>query len=130
MIISAAKQLHAAKMAVFDERSGNLFVTELGRVASHFYIRCVFWGFNYATSGVVVEGEALLQKRDLFAVQPSFHQEGWLGSWSIFRSPNEPLAEAAWRVYCYCWLYEPVLRGPFLAVKPLIEQTRRILLVL
>jgi hypothetical protein len=39
MIINAAKQLHAAKMAVFDERSGNLFVTELGRVASHFYIR-------------------------------------------------------------------------------------------
>lgn len=39
IIVSAAKQLHAAKMAVFDERSGNLFVTELGRVASHFYIR-------------------------------------------------------------------------------------------
>jgi len=41
LITNAAKQLHAAKMAVFDERSGNLFVTELGRVASHFYIRCV-----------------------------------------------------------------------------------------
>lgn len=40
LITNAAKQLHAAKMAVFDERSGNLFVTELGRVASHFYIRC------------------------------------------------------------------------------------------
>ena len=26
-------------MARFDERSGNLYVTELGRVASHFYIR-------------------------------------------------------------------------------------------
>jgi hypothetical protein len=26
---------------VFDERSGNLFVTELGRVASHYYIRWV-----------------------------------------------------------------------------------------
>ncbi len=25
-------------MARFDERSGNLYVTELGRVASHFYI--------------------------------------------------------------------------------------------
>lgn len=51
MITSAAKQLHAAKMAVFDERSGNLFVTELGRVASHFYIRCGCLGFSYATSG-------------------------------------------------------------------------------
>lgn len=27
------------QMAVFDERSGNLYVTELGRVASHYYIR-------------------------------------------------------------------------------------------
>ncbi len=27
------------QMAVFDEQSGNLYVTELGRVASHFYIR-------------------------------------------------------------------------------------------
>ena len=27
------------KMARFDERSGNLYVTELGRVASHYYIR-------------------------------------------------------------------------------------------
>ena len=27
------------KMARFDERSGQLYVTELGRVASHFYIR-------------------------------------------------------------------------------------------
>ena len=26
-------------MARFEERSGNLYVTELGRVASHFYIR-------------------------------------------------------------------------------------------
>jgi hypothetical protein len=43
LITNAAKQLHAAKMAVFDERSGNLFVTELGRVASHFYIRCAFY---------------------------------------------------------------------------------------
>jgi activating signal cointegrator complex subunit 3 len=39
VIVEAARQLHAAKMAVFDERTGNMFVTELGRVASHFYIR-------------------------------------------------------------------------------------------
>jgi replicative superfamily II helicase len=26
-------------MTRFDERSGNLYVTELGRVASHYYIR-------------------------------------------------------------------------------------------
>lgn len=29
------------QMAAYDERSGNLFVTELGRVASHFYIKWV-----------------------------------------------------------------------------------------
>lgn len=39
LITNAAKQLAAAKMAVFDERTGNMYVTELGRVASHFYIR-------------------------------------------------------------------------------------------
>lgn len=39
LVSEAARQLHAAKMAVFEERSSNMFVTELGRVASHFYIR-------------------------------------------------------------------------------------------
>ena len=35
----AARQLESSKMARFDERSGNLYVTELGRVASHFYVK-------------------------------------------------------------------------------------------
>ena len=35
----AARELERSKMARFDEKSGNLYVTELGRVASHFYIR-------------------------------------------------------------------------------------------
>ncbi|KAK9785880.1 hypothetical protein WJX73_006814 [Symbiochloris irregularis] len=39
LITEAARQLEASKMARFDERTGNLYVTELGRVASHFYIR-------------------------------------------------------------------------------------------
>jgi activating signal cointegrator complex subunit 3 len=39
LVVNAARQLRDAKLAVFDERSGNLYVTELGRVASHFYIR-------------------------------------------------------------------------------------------
>ncbi|KAL4525728.1 hypothetical protein Ndes2526B_g09336 [Nannochloris sp. 'desiccata'] len=39
LIHEAARELERAKMARFDERSGNLYVTELGRVASHFYIR-------------------------------------------------------------------------------------------
>ena len=34
----AARELERSKMARFDERSGNLYVTEMGRVASHFYI--------------------------------------------------------------------------------------------
>ncbi len=39
LIHEAARELERAKMARFDERSGNLYVTELGRVASHYYIR-------------------------------------------------------------------------------------------
>ncbi|MEW5302418.1 MAG: hypothetical protein WDW36_005207 [Sanguina aurantia] len=39
LIIAAANELKKCQMAVFDEKSGNLYVTELGRVASHFYIR-------------------------------------------------------------------------------------------
>jgi len=39
LIHEAARELERAKMARFDERSGNVYVTELGRVASHFYIR-------------------------------------------------------------------------------------------
>lgn len=35
----AARELEKSKMARFDEKSGNLYVTELGRVASHFYIK-------------------------------------------------------------------------------------------
>ena len=34
LIIEAARQLRAAQMTVFDERSGNFYVTELGRVRS------------------------------------------------------------------------------------------------
>lgn len=39
LITNAARDLEKAKMVRFDERSGNLYVTELGRVASHFYIK-------------------------------------------------------------------------------------------
>lgn len=39
LVSEAARELERSKMARFDERSGNLYVTELGRVASHFYIR-------------------------------------------------------------------------------------------
>lgn len=43
LITEAARDLERSKMARFDERSGNLYVTELGRVASHFYIRHDRW---------------------------------------------------------------------------------------
>ena len=39
LVSEAARELERSKMARFDERSGNVYVTELGRVASHFYIR-------------------------------------------------------------------------------------------
>ena len=39
LIREAARQLDRAKMARFDERSGQLYQTESGRIASHFYIK-------------------------------------------------------------------------------------------
>ncbi len=39
LVSEAARQLEKCRMARFDEASGNMYVTELGRVASHFYIR-------------------------------------------------------------------------------------------
>jgi len=39
LITDAARSLDKAKMMRFDEKSGNLYVTDLGRVASHFYIQ-------------------------------------------------------------------------------------------
>ena len=39
LVIGATKTLKASQMAVYDDKSGNLYVTELGRVASHYYIR-------------------------------------------------------------------------------------------
>ena len=38
LIVNAARQLDATKMVRFDERSGIFYPTEMGRVASHYYI--------------------------------------------------------------------------------------------
>ncbi|PQM33209.1 hypothetical protein Pyn_14185 [Prunus yedoensis var. nudiflora] len=39
LIADAARALDKAKMMRFDEKSGNFYCTELGRIASHFYIQ-------------------------------------------------------------------------------------------
>ncbi|VFQ81224.1 unnamed protein product [Cuscuta campestris] len=39
LITNAARALDKAKMMRFDEKSGNFYCTELGRIASHFYIQ-------------------------------------------------------------------------------------------
>ncbi|XP_004299306.1 PREDICTED: activating signal cointegrator 1 complex subunit 3 [Fragaria vesca subsp. vesca] len=39
LIADAARDLDKAKMMRFDEKSGNFYCTELGRIASHFYIQ-------------------------------------------------------------------------------------------
>lgn len=39
LITDAARELDKAKMMRFDEKSGNFYCTELGRIASHFYIQ-------------------------------------------------------------------------------------------
>lgn len=38
-VTEAARALDKAKMMRFDEKSGNFYCTELGRIASHFYIQ-------------------------------------------------------------------------------------------
>ena len=38
-IVDAARALDKAKMMRFDEKSGNFYCTELGRIASHFYLQ-------------------------------------------------------------------------------------------
>lgn len=38
-VTDAARALDKAKMMRFDEKSGNFYCTELGRIASHFYIQ-------------------------------------------------------------------------------------------
>lgn len=38
LVSDAARALDKAKMMRFDEKSGNFYCTELGRIASHFYI--------------------------------------------------------------------------------------------
>jgi len=48
-------------MARFDERSGQLYVTELGRVASHYYIRhSSIVAFNEMLRPHMSEAEVLL----------------------------------------------------------------------
>lgn len=39
LVADAARSLDKAKMMRFDEKSGNFYCTELGRIASHFYIQ-------------------------------------------------------------------------------------------
>ncbi|KAI4335915.1 hypothetical protein L6164_014511 [Bauhinia variegata] len=39
LVIDVARALDKAKMMRFDEKSGNFYCTELGRIASHFYIQ-------------------------------------------------------------------------------------------
>nr|XP_010936311.1 DExH-box ATP-dependent RNA helicase DExH14 isoform X2 [Elaeis guineensis] len=39
LIVDAARALDKAKMMRFDEKSGNFYCTELGRIASHFYLQ-------------------------------------------------------------------------------------------
>ena len=56
MITDTAMKLDQAHMARYDMESGNLFPTDLGRVASHFYI-----GYNT----VIIINERLTDVSDL-----------------------------------------------------------------
>ena len=72
-------------MARFDERSGQLYVTELGRVASHFYIRhASIVAFNKMLRPHMSEAEVRCTPRSL-QILPDVHRRagaepaGWQG---------------------------------------------------
>ena len=66
-------------MARFDEKSGNLYVTELGRVASHFYIK---------HSSVVTYNELL--KPHMSEAEVCWHERGAAvkQTWCLERAPG------------------------------------------
>lgn len=71
MVERAAKELDRSRMVRFDERSGNLYVTELGRVASHYYVRHkTVVEFNERLRPQMSEAEVL----DLIASSAEFEQ--------------------------------------------------------
>jgi activating signal cointegrator complex subunit 3 len=60
LVVSAAETLDACMMARYDRRSGNLAVTDLGRIASHFYIKHdTIEAFNRMLSPHLMHPEAL-----------------------------------------------------------------------
>ena len=67
----AARALDRARMVRYDERSGNLYQTEQGRVASHYYIKAVtIERFNERLKPLMSEGEVL----DMVAHASEFDQ--------------------------------------------------------
>lgn len=52
LIRNAARELDKLKMIRYDQRGGNLYTTELGRIASHFYLK-------HATVEVIQSGVSL-----------------------------------------------------------------------
>lgn len=57
---SAAEILDSCMMARFDKRSGNLGVTDLGRIASHYYIKYgTIEAFNNMLNPHLSEAEGL-----------------------------------------------------------------------
>lgn len=77
LITDAARSLDKAKMMRFDEKSGNLYVTDLGRVASHFYIQYTsVETYNEMLKRHMNEGEvtgipSIIALADLYLTLPS-----------------------------------------------------------
>ena len=60
LVKDAAETLDRCMMVRFDRRSGNLAVTDLGRVASYYYIKCgTIEAFNAMLSPHMSDAEAL-----------------------------------------------------------------------
>ena len=91
-IKAAAKRLDEQRMLRYDPRSGNLAATDLGRTASHFYIRSAsietFNRMNMGASAMSDDDALNILCHASFGVSPSF------GSQGCFRSAFSPVGQA------------------------------------
>ena len=80
-----AAHARRCKMARFDERSGQLYVTELGRVASHFYIRhSSIVAFNEMLRPHMSEAEVRIALSSLWSQQSPAQNALCIKAWAQF----------------------------------------------
>jgi activating signal cointegrator complex subunit 3 len=60
LVVASAQELDKCRMIRFEEKSGNFFATDLGRVASHFYVNHeTVMSFNEMINSSMTEADIL-----------------------------------------------------------------------